>query len=43
MGWKVLGSTIVAVIPGKGLPIDPGLIGMPGKLVMTIDPVSVCQ
>ena len=30
-------------MPGKGLPIEPGLIGMPGKLVMTMQPVSVCQ
>src|SRR5208283_3823460 len=30
-------------MPGNGLPIEPGLIGIPGKLVITMQPVSVCQ
>ncbi len=30
IGLKVLVSKIVAVIPGKGFPIDPGLIFIPG-------------
>ena len=36
-------SSTVAVMPGNGLPIEPGLTGMPGKLVITMQPVSVCQ
>jgi len=27
----------------NGIPIDPGFIFIPGKLVIMIDPVSVCQ
>ena len=42
-GLKVFGSRIVALIPGKGFPIEPGLIFIPGKFEIITDPVSVCQ
>ena len=28
---------------GKGRPMLPGFTGMPGRLVIMIEPVSVCQ
>ena len=43
IGSNVFGSSTAAVMPGKGLPIEPGLIGIPGKFEMTMQPVSVCQ
>lgn len=37
-------SRILASIPAKGKVADPGLVGIaPGRGVMTMDPVSVCQ
>ena len=43
IGSCVFRSTTVAVMPGNGLPMEPGLIFMPGKLVIIMLPVSVCQ
>src|ERR1035441_1673661 len=43
MGSYVLVFSTAAVIPGNGFPMEPGLTGIPLKLVITIQPVSVCQ
>ena len=34
---------LAAVMPGTGLPMEPGLILRPGKLAIKIPPVSVCH
>ena len=40
-GSKVTGSITAALMPGNGRPIEPGLIGIPAKFEMTMQPVSV--
>src|SRR5258706_8094592 len=40
----LLGSRIAGWIPKNGIVAEPGLVGIaPGRGVMMIDPVSVCQ
>ena len=35
--------TMAAVMPGSGLPMEPGLMSRPAKLAIMIPPVSVCH